>query len=134
MNQDATQGKRILYVEDDVAVLTAYRDRLQKAGFEVESSADGLEAMRILSTRTFDLIILDLLLPRFSGTDILKAIREDPRLRMTPVILFSSNVETVDPAVLTLGDRCLLKGDCTVQKLMQAIGNLLASNRDGADA
>jgi DNA-binding response OmpR family regulator len=94
MNPDAASGRCIFYIEDDLVVLTAYRARLQKAGFDVESSVDGIEAMRILAVREFDLIILDLMLPHFSGAEILKAIRKNPRLQTTPVVIFSSNLET----------------------------------------
>lgn len=88
MTDEVASGKTILYIEDDVVVLTVYRDRLQKAGFDVESSVDGLEAMRILSARMFDLIVLDLMLPRFSGVEVLKAVRDNARLKSTPVIIF----------------------------------------------
>jgi CheY-like chemotaxis protein len=130
MNPDAASGKSILYIEDDVVVLTAYRARLQKAGFDVESSVDGIEAMRILAVRVFDLIILDLVLPRFSGTEILRAIRDNPRLKTIPVVVFSSNLEVVQPSVLGLADKLLLKGDCTFQNLLQTIEDLLANGRN----
>jgi CheY-like chemotaxis protein len=131
MNPDAASGKCIFYVEDDVVVLTAYRARLQNAGFDVESSVDGIEAMRILAVRVFDLIILDLALPRFSGTDILKAIRDNPRLKTIPVVIFSTNLEVAHPSVLELADKCLLKGDCTFQNLLQSIEDVLAKGRHG---
>lgn len=127
MSPDAASGKSILYIEDDAVVLTAYRDRLQKAGFDVESSVDGIEPMRILAVRVFDLIILDLALPHSSGADILKAIRDNPRLKSIPVVIFSSNVESAQSSVLKLADKYLLKGDCTFQNLLHAIGDLLAA-------
>jgi CheY-like chemotaxis protein len=132
MNPDTASGKSIFYIEDDVVVLTAYRGRLQKAGFEVESSVDGLEAMRILSVRDFDLIILDLMLPRFSGAEILKAIRGNPRLKSIPVVIFCTDSDVVQPPVLELADKLLLKGDCTFQNLLQTIGDLLAAKNSGA--
>ena len=134
MNTDTASGKTIFYIEDDVVVLTAYRARLQKAGFDVESSVDGLEAMRILAARVFDLIILDLALPHFSGAEILKAIRGNPRLKTIPVVIFSSNMETAQPSVLGLADKLLFKGDCTFQNLPHIIEDLLASKPHDAGA
>ena len=134
MNSDVASGKSIFYIEDDVVVLTAYRDRLQKAGFDVECSVDGIEAMHILAVRDFDLIILDLALPHFSGADILKAIRENPRLKSMPVVIFSSNVESAPPSLLKLADRYLLKGDCTFQNLLHNIEDLLAAKNIGGAA
>jgi two-component system sensor histidine kinase and response regulator WspE len=134
MNPDAASGKSIFYIEDDLVVLTAYRARLQKAGFDVESSVDGIEAMRILAVRVFDLIILDLVLPRFSGMEILKAIRGNPRLKAIPVVVFSSNLEAVQPSVLGLADKLLLKGNCTIQNLLQSMEDLLANGRNSGGA
>jgi DNA-binding response OmpR family regulator len=133
MSPDTARGKSILYIEDDVVVLTAYRGRLQKAGFEVETSVDGIEAMRILSVRTFDLIILDLMLPRFSGTEVLKAVRANPRLNTIPVIIFSSNMEALPATVLGMANKSLLKGDCTFQNLLETIEELLANDNSGGN-
>jgi DNA-binding response OmpR family regulator len=124
---NAASCKAILYVEDDLVVLTAYRDRLQKAGFDVECSVDGLEAMRILSMRMFDLIVLDLMLPRFSGEELLKAVRGNPRLQSIPIVIFSSNLESAQESVLGLADKSLLKGNCSFMTMLQAIQDLLAA-------
>ena len=126
MNPAVANRKSIFYIEDDVVVLAAYRDRLQEAGFVVESTGDGIEAMRILSIRTFDLIILDLMLPRFSGTEILKSIRANPRLKTVPVVIVSSNQEVVDDSVMELANRFLMKGEFTVENLLQSVQELLA--------
>ncbi len=134
MDNRMANGKTIFYIEDDVVVLTAYRDRLKGAGFDVESSVDGVEAMRILAARDFDLIVLDLVLPHFSGENILKAIRDNPRLKDVPVIIFSSNLEVAEARVLKLADRFLLKADCTFQNLLQTIQELLAAQKPGGDA
>ena len=127
MNQNPASGKTILYIEDDVVVLTAYRDRLQKAGFDVESSVDGMEAMRILSARMFDLIVLDLMLPRFSGAEVLKAVRANARLKSIPIVIFSSNLETAQESVLKLADKSLLKGNCSFATMLQVTQDLLAA-------
>lgn len=124
---DSAINRSILYIEDDVVVLTAYRDRLQKAGFDVECSVDGVEAMRILAVRCFDLIILDLLLPRFSGTEVLKALRNNPRLKAIPVVVFSSNLESVPESVAGQADRLLLKGNCSFATLLETVRDLLAA-------
>ena len=126
MDSNIPKGKSLLYIEDDLVVLTAYRDRLQAAGFQVECSVDGLEAMHVLAMRVFDLIILDLMLPRFSGAEILKAVRDNPRLKSIPVVIFCTNLDVAPPDVLRLADKLLLKGECTIQNLLQTIQGLLA--------
>ena len=63
-------NKSILFVEDDAVVLTTYRNLLQREGFHIESAVDGLEALKALSQGTPDLIVLDLMLPKFDGADV----------------------------------------------------------------
>ena len=132
MNPDTGRVRSILYIEDDLVLLSAYRKRLEVAGFDVESSVDGLEAMRILAARTFDLIILDLMVPRFSGAEILKAIRDNPRLKSIPVVIFSANLEAAEKSILELAQKALLKGQCSFQNLLQTINELLAGPAGGA--
>ena len=74
-------NRTILFVEDDAVVLTTYRNLLQREGFRIESAQDGLEALKALSQATPDLVVLDLMLPKFDGADVLKFIRADPRLK-----------------------------------------------------
>src|SRR5262249_18730752 len=83
--------KTVLFVEDDLVVMTAYRNRLQQAGYHVETAADGVEAMKHLMLLTPDVIMLDLMLPKVNGVDVMKFIRKTPRLQKTPVIVLSTN-------------------------------------------
>jgi DNA-binding response OmpR family regulator len=119
--------KTILFVEDDPVVLTTYRSQLQREGFLVEPAQDGLTAMKILSKQTPDLIVLDLLLPKFNGVDVIKFIRTDARLKNVPVIILS-NVQLTkleqDPALAGANKR-LCKDDCTPQMLVQHVQELL---------
>ena len=66
MNQKAS----ILVVEDEQKILTALRDFLEYKGFDVTEATDGLAAERIAGSATFDLILLDLMLPKISGEQL----------------------------------------------------------------
>ena len=135
MNDCPLNQKNILYIEDDVVVLTAYRERLRKEGFDVEGTVDGLEAMKILSVREFDLIILDLMLPRFVGAEVLRSVRANPRLKKIPVLIFCTNLDCADDPALVLADKYLLKGNCSFDTLLASIRDLLriGDNRSAAD-
>jgi CheY-like chemotaxis protein len=91
INNNAMEAKTILYVEDDTVVLTAYRNRLEQEGFQVDTAQDGLEAMKLLSMLVPDLVLLDLVLPKINGAEVLKFIRSHPRLKTVPVIILSTN-------------------------------------------
>jgi CheY-like chemotaxis protein len=126
-------NRSILFVEDDAVVLTTYRNLLQREGFRVESAGDGLEALKALSQATPDLIVLDLMLPKFDGADVLKFIRADPRLKTIPIIIFS-NAQVTDFTEDAI-TKHLHKTDCTPSILLQTIQGMLTGGAgDGTDA
>ena len=118
-------NRTILFVEDDAVVLTTYRNLLQREGFRIESAQDGLEALKALSQATPDLVVLDLMLPKFDGADVLKFIRADPRLKVVPIIIFS-NAQITDFAEDAI-TRQLRKTDCTPSILVQTIQEMLVA-------
>ncbi|HUA37036.1 MAG TPA: response regulator [Candidatus Sulfopaludibacter sp.] len=122
-----TKSRTIVYVEDNPVVLLAYRNRLERDGFQVEPVADGLEAMKLLSRQVPDAVILDLVLPKFNGVDVLKFIRSNPRLNAVSVIILSTNsiIDTADEYVLERANKRLLKGSCTPAIMAQTIHELL---------
>jgi DNA-binding response OmpR family regulator len=79
---------QLLLVEDDRALRTVLQDALQHDGHAVTTAADGDEAMALLRARTFDLLILDILLPGPSGLEILQSLRQ--RDRHPPVLLLTA--------------------------------------------
>lgn len=121
-------GGTILYVEDDAVTLTAYKRRLERIGFKVESAQDGLEAARFLHHSEPSLILLDLMLPRFNGEDVLKYIYADSRLSQIPVIILSTNtiVDIANDDLVKKAGKRLLKETCTFETLLQAINEQLA--------
>jgi DNA-binding response OmpR family regulator len=76
MSQPAPDSRRILIVEDDDAILTALRGDLEFEGFAVSAAQDGRDGFELAAARAFDLIILDVLLPRMNGFEICKRLRE----------------------------------------------------------
>ena len=137
-NMDTIKAKTILYVEDDPVVLMAYRHRLEREGFSVESAKDGLEAMKVLLRLAPDLVVLDLMLPKFDGTEVLKFMQANPRLKTVPVIILSTNsiVDAEEEHVLERANKRLLKDQCTFPLLLGAIQELLTETpaKDNAPA
>ena len=119
--------KTILYAEDDLIVLTAYQKCLQQAGYQVIPARDGVEAMKQLSMFVPDLVLLDLMLPKFSGEEVLQFIRTNPRLTMIPVIILSTNsiVDMAQEHLLEGSHKRLLKSHCTPATLLAAIAEVL---------
>ncbi|KXZ16993.1 response regulator transcription factor [Bacillus nakamurai] len=87
---------RILIVEDDQFISDMVNESLTKEGFEVTAAFDGEEALEILNTQTFEVILLDLMLPKIDGMECLRMIRSKS---MVPVLIMSAKDEDVDKAL-----------------------------------
>ena len=121
--------KTILFVEDDAVIVQAYRTGLLLEGFQVEVAEDGLAAMKILLSLKPNLVLLDLMMPKLNGADVLKYIRSTPALKATPVIILSnaSIADQVQEAMALGADRVFLKALCTPRQLIGAANELLNS-------
>jgi CheY-like chemotaxis protein len=80
---------KVLLVEDSKFLRLATERALARAGYEVCSAADGDEALRIAQAKLPDLILLDMLLPKVSGLDVLKALKKDALTRPIPVVVIT---------------------------------------------
>jgi CheY-like chemotaxis protein len=84
---------KILLVEDSKFLRLAIERALIRAGYNVASAQDGVEALRLAHEESPDLILLDMLLPKMSGLDVLKALKQDPITQAIPVIVMTGMSE-----------------------------------------
>lgn len=95
-------AKRILLVEDEPGLVLTLRDRLTREGYAVDVSSDGEGGLQRAAGEAFDLVLLDVMLPRLGGFDVLKELRK--RAIETPVIMLTARGQVVDKVVgLKLG-------------------------------
>lgn len=92
-------SQRILIVDDEPDLLELVRVNLSRAGYEVTTAATGTAALEELRAEKPDLVILDLMLPDHSGTEICREIRADAELSDLPVIMLTALTEEVDRVV-----------------------------------
>jgi CheY-like chemotaxis protein len=125
----ADDVKTILFVEDSEVEMLAYRSMLERAGYCVQTAKDGLEAMRVLHNIVPDLVLLDLVLPKFDGVEVLKFIRSNAGLKNVPVIIFSTNsiIDSQDEPLLEGATRRLLKSQCSPPLMLLTIREALAA-------
>lgn len=88
--------KKILLVEDDPMMVDIYTMGFKRAGIELESVSDGEDAISRLKGENFDLLILDLVLPRLTGFEILEKIRGDEKLKDLKVVILSNLNQKTD--------------------------------------
>ena len=94
--------KRILLVEDEPGLVLTLRDRLAREGYGVETAADGESGLERAAREGYDLVLLDVMLPRMGGFDVLKELRR--RGVETPVIMLTARGQVIDKVVgLKLG-------------------------------
>jgi len=80
----------VLLIEDDQFLSSLLKNRLLKEGLEVVHARDGEEALALLAEKKPDVILLDLILPKKSGFEVMEGIRQDPQLENAPIIIISN--------------------------------------------
>lgn len=82
--------EKILFVDDDPEIQDIVKTILKKAGYEVISARDGEEALNLAKVNDPDLIILDYVMPRLNGVDVLRALKKDAQTQLIPVIMVTA--------------------------------------------
>jgi CheY-like chemotaxis protein len=128
--------KRILLVEDDRFLRRACEASLRQSGYAVTTAPDGEEGLRLARAELPDLILLDLLMPKLSGVDVLRALRRDPATRDLLVVILSNSSREADvEAVTALGiSGYFVKANLSLQELGQRIDRLLGGEGRPAGA
>lgn len=90
VNYMAVKKQKILVVEDETALRTMYSLWLKKAGYTVVTAEDGLEGVEKSVHESPDLVLLDVLLPKKDGFEVLTEIRRNPKTKSLPVVILSS--------------------------------------------
>lgn len=88
--------KHILVVDDEADLAELVRYNLQKEGYAVETAGSGAEAFRLIRSKAYHLIVLDLMLPDIQGTELCRMLRQDERTRQLPVIMLTAKGEDKD--------------------------------------
>lgn len=119
---------RILIVEDEESLRTALKDNLELEGFVVETAVDGGKARSLLSRKSFDLVLLDWMLPVLNGPDLLRHLRG--RGDLTPVLMLTVRNEVPDRVLgLELGADDFLGKPFALQELLARVHALLRRGR-----
>jgi len=123
--------KKILLVEDDPFLIDIYEKKLKDAGFKVKVVKDGEEALAILKEKEFDLMLLDIVLPKIDGWKILEEIREMKKnkkdLKKMKIVIWSNLGEKEDiKKGISLGvSAYLIKANFTPSEVVREIEKIL---------
>ena len=92
----SAQTKKIMIIEDDRFLSSLMKARLEKDSFVVLQAFDGEEAMSLLKQDTPSLVILDLIMPKITGFEVLQSISISPQLQKVPVVILSNLAQDSD--------------------------------------
>ena len=122
--------KKILIIEDDQIVANIYRNKLSVEGYKVEVALDGEVGFELVKTFRPDAIVLDLMLPKITGVELMKQIRSQPDFEKVPVIVFSNTYLTnmVQEAWKAGATKCLSKANCTPKQVLDVVRATLGAN------
>jgi len=119
--------KTILFIEDESALQKTFGDILKQEGYEMISALDGEVGLRLAKEKKPDLILLDLILPRVHGFDVLKKLKEDKETKEIPVIVLTNleGIGDVDKALEMGATTYLVKAQYSLEEVVDKIKKAL---------
>ena len=127
MNPNTPQNKKILLVEDEDFIRDLYVRQLSRAGFNIKSAIDGQSGLDLLKSETFDLLLLDIMLPGMNGLQLLKGFKlQNPNSQMITILLTNLGQEAVIKEGFELGASAyLIKASYTPDQVVEEVKNAL---------
>jgi len=118
---------KLLVVDDDRAITDMLKQMLLNSGYDVAVAYDGEEALLKIKGENPDIIILDLMLPKLNGFEVLKIIREDARDKWRPVIIISAKneLESVQKCYEMEADHYLTK-PCPLERVLKGVETMIS--------
>jgi len=120
-------GLKVIIVEDEPVFRLIYKGVLENAGYKVLEAEDGVKGLEMIKNEKPDVVLLDLILPRMGGYEVLKKLREDKQLSSIPVIILSvlGGEENVEKAMELGVVHYRVKGDSSPTNILNTIQTLL---------
>jgi DNA-binding response OmpR family regulator len=127
-------SKKLLFIEDDIVTGSIYNFHLTSAGYQVRLLEDGSKGLDAVASFRPDVMVLDLMLPKINGLEIIQRVRAQPELRKLPIIVFTNAFDrSIVKAALKAGaDRCLIKAQTSCMQLLDAVAAVLPTDLPSA--
>ncbi len=94
--ENMAQGKKIMAVDDERHIVRLIQVNLERAGYQVITAFDGPEALKKVETDKPDLIVLDVMMPKMDGFEVLKRLQANPETREIPVVMLTAKAQDAD--------------------------------------
>jgi len=119
--------KKILFIEDESALQKTFGELLKQEGYEMISALDGEIGLRLAKDKKPDLILLDLILPKIHGFEVLKKLKEDKETKEIPIIILTNleGISDVNKAVELGATTYLVKAQYSMEEVLEKIKKAL---------
>jgi CheY-like chemotaxis protein len=117
------EPKKILLAEDDAFIMEIYAMKLKAEGYEVATAHDGEEAVQLAKKSIPNLIILDILMPKMDGRDVLKFLKSDGKLKTIPVVILTNvgEQDSIDEILKLGASDYLIKSNFTPDEVVEKV-------------
>jgi len=115
--------KKILFIEDESALQKTFGDTLRGEGYKMIPALDGEIGLRLAKSEKPDLILLDLILPRIHGFEVLKKLKEDKETQAIPIIILTNleGIGDIEKALELGAETYLIKAEYSLEEVLQKI-------------
>ncbi len=122
-----TKKYKVCIIEDDSSILEIYERKISQSGFEVVTAKDGEEGWNVLKKEFPDIALIDIMMPKMDGIELMKKMKEDEELSKIPVIILTNleDYETVKKTSNLQSRFYLVKALFNPQKVVDLIKEVL---------
>lgn len=116
-------SKKILFIEDESAIQKTFGDIFKQEGYKTMSALDGEIGLKLAKSEKPDLILLDLVLPKINGFDVLKQLKKNEQTKNIPIIILTNlgNIEDIEKAIELGATTYLVKTNYTLKEIIEKV-------------
>lgn len=121
-------GEVVLVVDDDLTLRELYAERLKQEGYAVLESDNGEDAIKKATDQLPALIILDIMMPKTNGIDVMTKLRADEKTKAIPIIVLTALIQEIDKikSIMTERDAYLIKSEQMPKDVIAKVNAVLA--------
>lgn len=122
------ESARVLIVDDDMTLRELYEERMKAEGYTILSASDGEEAIEKATKEKPDIILLDIMMPKINGIDVMKMLREKDETAKIPIIILTALVQEIDKikGMMKPYDGYLIKSEIMPKEVVEKVKDSLS--------
>lgn len=125
-------AKKVLLVDDDPLIIRMYQNKLSNDGYQVATAFNGEEAFSKIAKEKPDIILLDIMMPKMNGVEVLKKLKSDDATKDIPVIILTNlgdSSEDVESAKKLGALDYVVKSDITLKELSKKVSSVIGGGK-----